>query len=225
MPAAAARKQTALPTPAEILELLAAAKAQRLELERKQEQAADQSIVSGDEAEYQVVVSALVANHREIGRLEAALSGAEARTKAEAKAQQLAAQAAMRERFYKNIDRLPPLARKMESKIAEFVQVFREYIEAADEAHVAYPNGPAPGGLGLSNLEIVQQVSAHLYRVGALAPITGRPQFERLPPNIPGAKCPNHLWLAQPELIPAFSVAVEQCVQAARGHLEVQHGQ
>ena len=220
------KPQASPPSPAEILDQVAALEAQEPELDRKLGEAAEESITSAEGQErYDAILAEKVALHQKTSRLRAALVGAEHRTKAEQEKARQAAEVAKRERFYKANDRLPPLARKMESKIVEFVQVFREYIKAADEAYAAYPNGPAPMGLGLSNTEILQQVSAELYRVGALAPITGRPQTERLPPNIPGAKCPNHLWLAQPELIPAFSVAVEQCVQAARKHVgEVQHG-
>ena len=216
--AAPVRKQQ--PSPAEILDLIAARKAELGELLKRQNAAADESIVSGDEAGYQAAVAAVTACNAHISRLQSALVGANARTRELAEAQQRAAQAALRERFYKADDRLLPLAKKMENKIAEFVQVFREYVVAADEAYAAYPNAPAPTGLGLTNTEIMQQVGAELYRVGATVPVTGRPQLERLPPTIPGAKCPDFMMIAQPEKITPFSVVIEQCVQTARNYME-----
>jgi hypothetical protein len=215
------RKQQ--PTPAEILEQLEALRAQEPELNRRMEQEAELSVSSGDDTRYKAAVDAKVAHDQNIRRLEAALSGAEHRSKAEAAKARQAAEAAVRERFYKAMDRLAPSARELESAIANFVQKYRAHFKNCDEAHVAYPNGPAPSGLGLSNTEIVQQVAAELYRVGATAPVTGRPQLERLPPNIPGAQCNNFMFIAQPEKITPLSVVVEQCVQTARNYMEPKH--
>jgi hypothetical protein len=94
--AAPARKQTSPPSPAEILELIAQREGELPELLRKQNDAAEQSIISGDEAGYQATVAAVVKCNTDIVRLEAALAGAEARDKEAAKAQRLAARAAAR---------------------------------------------------------------------------------------------------------------------------------
>jgi hypothetical protein len=221
--AAPARKPQSLPTPAEIIEQLEALRAQKPELHRRMQEEAELSVGSGDKTRYDAAVEAVVAHDQNIRRLEAALSGAEARTKAEAKAQQLAAKAAADERFCKRMERLPLSAQKVQDAAFAFVQAYSEHWKNADEAYVAYPNGPPPSGLGLTNTEIMQQVSAELYRVGATVPITGRPQLERQRPNIPGAAIHNHMLIHQPEKIPPFSVVVDQCVQTARNSLEVKH--
>src|SRR6516164_4886161 len=101
--AAPARKQQA--TPAEILDLIAARKAELGELLRRQNAAADESIVSGEEAGYQAAVAAVTACNADISRLQSALVGANARSREQAEAAQRAAAAAARERFYRIIDR------------------------------------------------------------------------------------------------------------------------
>jgi hypothetical protein len=218
---AAVRKQALLPSPTEILDLIAARKAELPELLKRQNAAAEESISSPEaEERYQAAVADIAALHADIVRLEAALSGAEARTMREAKAQQLAAQAAIRERFYKRIDQRLPLARKMESKIGELVQLWHEWIAVNNKAHEEYPNGSPPAGMALTNSEAIQQFATELYRQGATVPITGRPQLERLAPTIPGARCPDFMLLAQPEKITPFSTVVEQANALARTTVE-----
>jgi hypothetical protein len=218
--AVAARKQTTLPSPAELLDLIAQRKAELPQLLKRQNEAAEASVASGDEAEYRAAVDAVVALHADVARLEAALSGAEARTKQEAIAQQRAAQAAARERFYRRIDERLPLARKMESKIGELVQLWHEWIAVNNKAHAEYPNGPPPAGMAMTNSEAIQQFATELYRQGGTVPITGRPQLERLAPTIPGARCPDFMLLAQPEKITSFSTVIEQANALARTTVE-----
>jgi hypothetical protein len=104
MPAAARKPSTNLPTPAELLDLIAARKAELPALLKRQNETAEASVASGDESQYNEAVAAMAAAHRDIERLQAALVGATARSREEAEAQQRAAAAAIRERFYKRID-------------------------------------------------------------------------------------------------------------------------
>jgi hypothetical protein len=223
---AAARKQTFPPSPAEILDLIAAKKAELPELYRRQNEAAEQSITSPEaEERYKACVADIAALHADVTRLEAALTGAEARSKEEARAQRQAAQAAMRERFYKRIDERPPLAKKIEGKITELVQLWHEWIAVNNKAYEEYPNGPPPTGLALTNSEATAQWATELYRQGATIPVTGRPQLERLPPTIPGARSPDYMLIHQPEKIASFTTVIEQANATARNHVEAQHGQ
>jgi hypothetical protein len=217
---AAARKQASLPSPAEILDLIAARKAELPALLKEQTEAAEQSITSGDKTQYCSAVDAVKAAHADIERLQVALIGATARSREAAEARQRAAQAAIRERFYKRIDERLPLARKIEGKITELVHLWHEWIAVNTKAYEEYPNGPPPTGLGLTNSEALHQFAAELYRQGGVAPVTGRPQLERLPPTIPGARCPDFMMLAQPEKIASFSGVIGQANAHARTVVE-----
>jgi hypothetical protein len=220
MPAAARKPSTNLPSPAELLELIAQRKAELPTLLKRQNEAAEASVASGDESEYRAAVDAVAALHGDIERLQAALIGATARNKEEAERQQRAAAAAVRERFYKRIDERLPLARKIESKIGEVVRLWHEWIAVNNKAHEEYPNGQPPTGMALTNSEAIQQFATELYRQGATVPITGRPQLERLPPTIPGARSPDYMLLNQPEKITPFSTVIEQANALARTTVE-----
>jgi len=115
--AAPVRKQQ--PSPAEILDLIAARKAELPGLLSRQNEAAEQSIVSGDDAGYQAAVAAVAAQHREIERLQSALVGANARSREMAEAQQRAAAAAVRERVGKILDQRVATVAKIEAAITE----------------------------------------------------------------------------------------------------------
>jgi hypothetical protein len=221
--AATARKQTLPPTPAEILDLIAAKKAELPGLLKQQNDAAEQSIVSGDDSGYQAAVAAVVACNTDIARLESALAGAEARNRAEAKAQRLATQAAARERVSKILDERVGTVAKIESAIAELVRGWHELIEQSDRALAAFPNGPPPTGMALTNGELIQLVGAELFRQGATVPVTGRPQLERLPPTLPGPKSPDYMMIHQPEKITKLSVVIEQANNLARSIMENKH--
>ena len=216
---APARKQS-LPSPAELLDLISARKAELPALLAKQNEAAEQSVTSGDETEYQAAVAAVAAQHREIERLQSALVGANARSREMAEAQQRLAQAAARERFYKIIDHRSEIVAKIETAIGDLVKGWRELIELSDKAYTAYPNGPPPTGMALTNGELIQLLGAELFRQGATVPVTGRPQLERLPPTIPGPKCPDFMLLHQPEKITKLSVVIEQANNLARSIME-----
>jgi hypothetical protein len=217
--AAPARKQS-LPSPAEILELIAAKKAELPGLLSRQNEAAEQSITSGDEAGYQAAVAAVTACNTDIARLQSALVGAHARSREQAEAQQRAARAAQCERVSKILDERVATVAKIEAAIAELVRGWRELIELSDKALVAYPNGPPPIGMALTNGELIQLLGAELFRQGATVPVTGRPQLARLPPTIPGPKCPDFMLLNQPEKITKLSVAIEQANNLARSIME-----
>jgi len=216
--AAPVRKQQ--PTPTEILDLIAARKGELPGLLSRQNEAAEQSIVSGDDAGYQAAVAAVAAHHREIERLQSALVGANARSREMAEAQQRLAQAAARERFYKIIDHRSEIVAKIETAIGDLVKGWRELIELSDKAYAAYLNGPPPTGMALTNGELIQLLGAELFRQGATVPVTGRPQLERLPPTIPGPKCPDYMMLNQPEKIVKLSVVIEQANNLARSIME-----
>jgi hypothetical protein len=218
--AALVRKQAAPLQPGEILDLIATRKAELSGLLVKQNEAADQSITSGDDAGYQAAVAAVAACNTDISRLQSALIGANARSREQAEAAQRAAAAAARERFYRIIDRRPAIVARIETAIGDLVKGWRELIELSDKAHGAFPNGPPPIGIALSNGELVQLVGAELFRQGATVPVTGRPQLERLPPTIPGPKCPDFMLLNQPEKITKLSTAIEQATNLARSIME-----
>jgi hypothetical protein len=74
--------------------------------------------------------------------------------------------------------------------------------------------------MALQNMELTQLLAAELYRQSAVAPITGRPQFERQPPTLPTPRSPNHLLLAQPEKITPMRVEIERANQTARNYME-----
>jgi hypothetical protein len=185
-----------------------------------QNDAAEQSVVTGDDAGYLAAVAAVTACNTDIARLQSAMVGATARTREAAEAQQRAAQAAVRERFYKCIDQRPPLAKKIEDKIGELVALWREWIAVNTKAFEEYPNGPPPTGLAMTNAEAVQQWATELYRQGATVPVTGRPQLERLPPTIPGAHSPDYMLIHQPDKITPFSTVIEQANALARTTME-----
>jgi hypothetical protein len=220
MAAPVRKAQPTPPSPAEILEQIEALRAQEPELNQRMEEEAELSVTSGDETRYKAAVDAKVAHHQNITRLEAALAGAEARTKQEARAQQLAAQAAVRARVGKVLDERLATVAKIESAIGDLVKGWRELIELSDKAYAAYPNGPPPSGMALSNMELIQLVGAELYRQGATVPITGRPIVERLPPTIPGPKCPDYMLLLQPQKIVPLSTAIERANELARNVME-----
>jgi hypothetical protein len=206
--------------PAEILEQLETLRAQEPELLRRMNEEAELSISSQNDTRYKAAVEAKVAHDQNITRLQSALAGAEARSKEEAKAQRLAAAAAVRERFFKVIDQRQPLAQKMQDKITELVRLWRDWIEINNKACIAYPDGPPPTGMGLTNSEALQQFATELYRQGATVPVTGRPQLERLPPTIPGARSPDYMLIHQPERIVPFTTVIEQANNLAHSIME-----
>jgi hypothetical protein len=216
----ARKSEPATLSPAEILEQLEALRAQEPALNRRMEEEADLSITSGDDTQYRAAVDALAAHHADKARLEAALSGAEARTEAEAKAQRLAARAAQVERVGKFLDQRTAIVEKIETAVGELVKEWRALIALSDKAYAAFPNGPPPQGMALQNMELTQLLAAELYRQSAVAPITGRPQLERQPPTLPSPRCPNHLLLAQPEKITPLRVEIERANNLARSIME-----
>jgi hypothetical protein len=218
--AVAARKSAPL-QPAEILDLIAAAKSKLPDLLRKQHEAAEASITSPEaEERYKACVADIAAAHATIERLQSAMVGATNRNKEAREAEQRAAAAAVRAHVGKLLDQRVAIVARIEGAIGEFVKGWHELIVLSDKALVAYPNGPPPGGLALSNMELVALVSAELYRQGGTVPVTGRPQLERLPPTIPGPKCPDYMLLNQPEKITKLSVAIEQANNLARSIME-----
>jgi hypothetical protein len=200
--------------------LIAAAKTALPGLLKRQSETAERSVSSGDETEYRGAVDAVATQHREIERLQAALIGATGRAQEAREAEQRAARASLVAHVGKLLDQRIAIVARIETAIGEFVKGWHELIALSDKALTAYPNGPPPGGLALSNMELVALVSAELYRQGGTVPVTGRPQLERLPPTIPGPKCPNYLWINQPEQIPKLSTAVEQANALARSIME-----
>jgi hypothetical protein len=211
------------PSPAEIIELLEQRKGQLPVLMQRQAEEAELSISSGDDSRYLAVVGEMAALDQEIKRLESALVGAEARSKQQAKAQQFAAQAAVRARVGKLLDERLTTVTRIETAIGDLVKGWRQLVELSDKAFVAFPNGPAPAGPALTNAELIQLVGAELYRQGATVPITGRPVAERLTPTLPGPKCPDYMLLAQPEKITPLSTAIEQANALARNIMEGKH--
>ena len=216
--AAPARKQQA--TPAEILDLIAARKAELGELLRRQNAAADESIVSGEEAGYQAAVAAVTACNADISRLQSALVGANARSREQAEAAQRAAQAAVRERVGTLLEQRLPVAEKIEKAITTLVQAWRELIEISDKALTAYPGGPPPSGMALSNFELSALVAAEMFRLGSVPPITGRPVIGRQIPSLPGPRSPDFMLVGMPERITPLHVGIEQANQTARNHME-----
>jgi hypothetical protein len=214
-----ARKQSSPPSPAEILELIAARKAELPGLLSRQNEAAEQSITSGDEAGYQAAVAAVTACNTDIARLQSALVGANARSREQAEAQQRAAQAAVRERVGKILEQRVATVARIESATAELVKGWRELVELSDRAHGQIPGG-ALQGMALSNAELIQLLGAELFRQGSTPPVTGRPMLERMVPSLPPPKCPNYLWINQPEMIPKLSTAIEQANKTALNHME-----
>jgi hypothetical protein len=217
--AAPARKSAALQPP-EILDLIAARKAELPGLLSKQNEAAEQSIASNDETEYRAAVAAVTACNTDIARLQSALVGATGRANEAREAEQRAARASLIAHVGKLLDQRVAIVAKIEGAIGELVRGWHELITLSDKALAAYPNGPPPGGLALSNMELVALVSAEMFRQGGTVPITGRPQLERLPPTIPGPKCPDYMLLNQPEKITKLSVAIEQANNLARSVME-----
>jgi hypothetical protein len=109
---------------------------------------------------------------------------------------------------------------KIEAAIAELVRGWHELIEQSDRALVAFPNGPPPTGMALTNGELIQLLGAELFRQGATVPVTGRPQLERLPPTLPGPKSPDYMMIHQPEKITKLRVVIEQANNLARSIME-----
>jgi hypothetical protein len=216
--AAPARKQQA--TPAEILDLIAARKAELGELLRRQNAAADESIVSGEEAGYQAAVAAVTACNADISRLQSALVGANARSREQAEAAQRAAQAAVRERVGTLLEQRLPVAEKIEKAITTLVQAWRELIEISDKALTAYPGGPPPSGLALSNSELITLVAGEMARLGNVPPITGRPVVGRQIPSLPAPRSPDFMLAGMPERITPLRVEIERSNQLARSIME-----
>ena len=217
--AAFARKSAPL-QPAELLDLIAQRKGELPALLRKQNEAAEQSISSGDETEYQAAVAAMATAHRDIARFEAALSGANARSREQAEAQQRAAAASLRAHVGKLLDQRLPVAERIEKAITTLVQAWRELIEISDKALTAYPGGPPPSGMALSNFELSALVAAEMFRLGSVPPITGRPVIGRQIPSLPGPRSPDFMLVGMPERITPLHVGIEQANQTARNHME-----
>jgi hypothetical protein len=218
--AAPARKLQSLPSPAELLDLIAQRKGELPALLKAQNEAAERSVSTNDETEYRAAVDAVVAANRDVERLQQALIGATARNREQAEAAQRAAQAAVRERVGKLLDQRTAIVTRIENAISELVGGWRELIALSDKAHAAYPNGPPPIGLALSNGELIQLVGAELYRLGGVVPVTGTPQLGRMVPTLPGPKCPDYMLIHQPEKITKLSVAIEQANALARSVME-----
>jgi hypothetical protein len=215
----AARKSAPL-QPAEILEQIADLKAQKPELERRMGEEAELSVSSGDDTRYNAAVDALVAHDQNVRRLEAALSGAEARSKEEARAQRLAAAASLRAHVGKLLDQRLPVAEKIEKAITDLVRGWRELIELSDKALTAYPGGPPPSGLALSNSELITLVAGEMARLGNVPPITGRPVVGRQTPSLPAPRSPDFMLAGMPERITPLRVQIERANETARNHME-----
>jgi hypothetical protein len=216
--AAPARKPQA--SPAEILDLIAARKAELPALLKRQNEEAERSITSNDESEYRAAVDAVAAAHRDIERLQSAMVGANARSREQAEAQQRAAQAAVRERISKLLEQRLPVAEKIEKAITTLVQAWRELIEISDRALAAYPGGPPPSGLALSNSELIILVAGEMARLGNVPPITGRPVIGRQIPSLPAPRSPDFMLQGMPERITPLRVAIERANETARNHME-----
>jgi hypothetical protein len=128
------------------------------------------------------------------------------------------------ERVGKMLDERMATVAKIESAIGNLVRGWRQLIEQSDRAYSAYPNGPPPTGFALTNGELIQLLGAELFRQGATTPVTGRPQLERLPPTLPGPKCPDYMMLNQPEKITPLHTAIEQANAHARNVMESKAG-
>jgi hypothetical protein len=217
------KPQASLPSPAELLDLIAQRKAELPGLLKVQNDAAEQSVVTGDDAGYLAAVAAVTACNTDIARLQSAMVGATARTREVAEAQQRAVQAAARERVSKILDERVGTVAKIEAAIAELVRGWHELIEQSDRALVAFPNGPPPTGMALTNGELIQLLGAELFRQGATVPVTGRPQLARLPPTLPGPKSPDYMMIHQPEKITKLSAVIEQANNLARSIMEKKH--
>jgi hypothetical protein len=146
--------------------------------------------------------------------------GATARSREQAEAQQRAARAAQVERVSNILEQRVATVAKIEAAIAELVRGWHELVEISDKALVAFPNGPPPTGMALTNGELIQLLGAELFRQGATVPVTGRPQTERLPPTLPGPKSPDYMMIHQPEKIAKLSVVIEQANALARTTME-----
>jgi hypothetical protein len=219
MAAPARKPQSAAPTPAEILDLIAAAKAKRSILERRQAEEADQSISSGDDSKYNAVVAEMAALHQEIDRLQSAMVGATNRNKEAREVEQRAAAAAVREHVSKLLDQRLAIVARIEAATGDLARAWKELVEQSDKALVALPNVPT-GGMLLTNAELIMAMSAELFRQTAVPAITGRPMPMRMTPSLPAPKCPNFLWLNQPEQIPKLSTAVTEANNLAKSVME-----
>jgi hypothetical protein len=220
MAAAPARKPATLPSPAELLDLIAQRKAELPELLRKQNDAAEQSIISGNEGDYIDAVGRVAALHREIERLQSAMIGATARTREAAEAQQRAVHAAQVERVSKLLEQRLPVAERIEKAIIDLVKGWHDLIEISDEALTVYPGGPPPSGLALSNSELIALVAGEMARLGNVPPITGRPVIGRQIPSLPAPRAPDFMLMGTPERITPLRVGLEQANQTARTHME-----
>jgi hypothetical protein len=201
------------------LDLIAAAKAKRSILERRQAEEADQSISSGDDSKYNAVVAEMAALHQEIDRLQSAMVGATNRNKEAREAEQRAAAASLREHISKLLEQRLPVAEKIEKAITALVQAWRELIELSDKALTAY-GGPPPSGLALSNFELSQLLAAELFRLGSVPPITGRPVIGRQVPSLPTPRSPDFMLQGMPERITPLRVQIERANETARNHME-----
>jgi hypothetical protein len=134
------------------------------------------------------VVAELTAVHQEIARLEAALTGAEARSKQQAKAQQIAAQAAVRARVGKLLDERLSAVTRIETAVTDLVKGWRELIQLSDKAFVAFPNGPPPSGTALTNAELIQLRRTRVPLRFCLAENGNRNARRIRPPDPPGIR-------------------------------------
>jgi hypothetical protein len=216
--AALARKQQT--SPAEILDLIAARKAELPELLKRQNEEAELSISSGDESAYRTAVAAVTACNTDIARLQSALVGATGRAKEAREAEQRAAATALRQHISKLLEQRLPVAERIERAITELVKGWRELIEISDGALTAYPGGPPPSGLALSNTELIALVAGEMARLGNVAPITGRAVVGRQIPSLPARRVPDFMLMGMPERITPLRVEIERANETARNHME-----
>jgi hypothetical protein len=211
--------------PDDVRASLSAAEGKLAALLNRQRELAEQSLVSpAAEQKYQDIVREIAAADGEIKRYEAALENLEAKAKEARTREQIAEQAALRQRVLKILDGRLPAAKRFEAAIAEAVLAFRELFTASDRAHIAWPGTPPNGGAALGNLELLQLIRGELFRQGHVVLVTGRtPSGGRQVPSLPAPKSPGFEFADMPERIQPLAAAIEAANAFARAVMEGKH--
>jgi hypothetical protein len=222
MPAVAvARKDPPAPIlPEELRDKIAAAKARFAQLTDQQAELAEASLTdTGAEKRYHATVAELSTTDAEIRRLETALASIERKASEALSFQQAQEQERLREREARLLGERIPVAKEFSEHLALAVEAFRKLSELSDRAFMAFP-GQQPQGAALGNAELVGLIAAEMFRLGAVAPVTGRAQVGRGVPSLPAPKAPGLEFLARPEAIKPLVAAIEEANTFAKAVME-----